>query len=160
MPNIPTFRASSQLLGKFSGHIKLRELRKIPYLTWLDWFRAVPALGIAWGGEAQTELYRTGRYQESWMNLLLIFGAENIVNSPYIGTLPINPETLPQDLANPFAVELGILAILVAIVVSQARLAKSWKQYRSFQIYACSGRMKIIEPFLILKKSSSLSLRM
>ena len=93
----------------------LRELRKIPFLTWLDWFKAVPVLGTSWGGEAQIGVARIGRYSETWMNLLLIFGAENIVNSPYIRKLPINPDDLPQDLTNPFAIELGIAAILVGI---------------------------------------------
>ena len=49
------------------------------------------------------------------MNLLLIFGTENIVNSPNIQQLPINTDDLPQGLTNLFAVELGIAAILVGI---------------------------------------------
>jgi hypothetical protein len=44
-------KASSQLLGVFSGHMMLRELQKIPYLTWVDWFHAVSVLGVTWGGE-------------------------------------------------------------------------------------------------------------
>jgi hypothetical protein len=49
------------------------------------------------------------------MNLLLIFEAENIVTSPYIRQLSINYDDLPRDLTNPFAVELGIVAIFVGI---------------------------------------------
>jgi len=93
----------------------LRELRKIPYLSWMNWCQAIPVLGVSWGGKVQSGLDRIGRYEESWMNLLLIFGAENIINSPYIGKFPITPDDLPQDLTNPFAVELSIVAILVAI---------------------------------------------
>ena len=93
----------------------LRELQKIPYLTWVDWFHAVSVLGVTWGGEIQVGVARIGRYCETWMNLLLIFGPENIVTSPYIRQLPINYDDLPGDLANPFAVELGIVAILVGI---------------------------------------------
>jgi len=108
-------KASSQLLGVFSGHMMLRELRKIPYLTWVGWFHAVPVLGVTWGGEIQVGVARIGRYCETCMNLHLIFGAENIVTSPYIRQLPINYDDLPRDLTNPFAVELGIVAILVGI---------------------------------------------
>lgn len=93
----------------------LRELRKIPYLTWLDWYKAIPVLGVSWGGEPQVGVSRIGRYSETWMNLLLIFGAENIVASAYIQQLPINSDDLPQDLTNPFALELCVVAILIGI---------------------------------------------
>jgi hypothetical protein len=110
-----TVKASSQLLGSFSGQIMLRELRRIPYLTWLWWFHALPVLGVTWGGQTQVGIARVGTYSETWMNLLLIFGAQNIITSSYIEHFPINSDDLPLDLANPFAVELGILAILVGI---------------------------------------------
>ncbi|OXV06684.1 hypothetical protein Egran_05549 [Elaphomyces granulatus] len=108
-------QASSQLLGVFSGQIKLRELRKIPYLTEQGWLEAIPELGVTWDGLAQVGVARIGKYSETWMNLLLVFGAENIIASPYIRQLPINPDDLPHDLINPFAVELGIAAILAGI---------------------------------------------
>ena len=102
-------------MGTFSGHTMLRELKNIPYLTWLDWFKATPVLGVSWGGEFQSGEARIGKYSETWMNLLLIFGAENIVNSTFIRKFPINPDDLPPSLENPFAIELSIAAILVGI---------------------------------------------
>ncbi|KAJ4158226.1 uncharacterized protein LMH87_008759 [Akanthomyces muscarius] len=107
---------SSHLLDDFPSHLRLRERRRIPYLTWLNWYKAIPLVGRTWGGETQVGLARIGMYSESWMNLLMIFGAASILTSDFIHQVPVDEDDIPQDIANPFAIELSLLANLVGIV--------------------------------------------
>lgn len=95
--------------------MNLRTLRKIPYMVLTDWLMAIKVLGATWDGAAQAGTSRIGTYNETWMNLLLIFGAENIVSSEFLEEFPIRDGDLPPDVTNPFAMELELVAVLVGL---------------------------------------------
>jgi hypothetical protein len=111
-----TAEALSQLLGGFSEQISVCKLKKIPYLTWIGWFLAVSQLGSSWCRQLQIGVERFGQYSETWMNLLVILGTENIISSSFIKQLRIDQNDLLPDMTNPFAIELRVAATLVGII--------------------------------------------
>ncbi|KAL3962842.1 hypothetical protein ACCO45_004365 [Purpureocillium lilacinum] len=108
--------ASSLSLGNLPVQMTLRQRRRIPYLTSPNWFEAVQYLGSTWEGETRDGLDVAGTYSESWMNLFMNFGAHNILTSRFVQSLPVDEYDVPQDIVNPFAVQLTVLAKLVGII--------------------------------------------
>jgi len=108
--------ASSLSLGNLPVQMTLRQRRRIPYLTSPNWFEAVQYLGSTWEGETRDGLDVAGTYSESWMNLFMNFGAHNILTSRFVQSLPVDEYDVPQDIVNPFAVQLTVIAKLVGII--------------------------------------------
>jgi hypothetical protein len=95
--------------------MRLKELQKIPYISHHNWFEAWMELGSSFGGKAEAGIRRLGRYAETWMNLLQVFGAEGIMKSAFVEQIPIESDELFHDLKSVLATDLGVVAILAGI---------------------------------------------
>lgn len=96
------------------------ESRSIPYLkfnAWISAFKDGTAQSFRRGTSVK-DLVRPSRnqkYTESWLNLLLLFGAQNIVNSTHVLKLHIDLASLPPRVTNPFAFDLACAALFAGL---------------------------------------------
>jgi hypothetical protein len=90
----------------------------MPFLTEIHWIQALANIGISFrpiGDSENIGSRRSGRYQETWMNLLKVFGAQGILYSKHVEQLPI-PDNLPSGIENPLAVSLSLAASFAGLV--------------------------------------------
>ncbi|KAH6711737.1 hypothetical protein BKA61DRAFT_611510, partial [Leptodontidium sp. MPI-SDFR-AT-0119] len=93
----------------------IRKNRTIPHLKWFSLVDALPHLGPTWNGEPQLGTDRLARYRETWMNLLAVFGAQDILSSNFMKNIPIDTEGLPARCENPLAIDLACAALLAGM---------------------------------------------
>lgn len=107
---------SAALPRAFAGRANLRPRKLIPYLTWRNCDKALTNIGWEWKTPLVSGVARLARHVETWMNLLVAFGAQNILGSPYLAELPVNSDELPAGCENPFAMQLECASSLVALL--------------------------------------------
>lgn len=100
--------------------LKPTRSRTIPYLTFHGWVHAflgttAQSFGTGTSIEDLVGPNRNQRWVESWLNLLLVLGAQDIISSPQIDKLNIDVASLSPDVTNPIAIQLSCLALLAGL---------------------------------------------
>jgi hypothetical protein len=94
------------------------KLPTIPYLGVLGWEEGLRELGESFMPTPVTEnigLRRLGIYRETWMNLLVLFGAQALVSSKYAKRIPVDLGSKTVSGHNPLAVTLGLASWLAGL---------------------------------------------
>jgi hypothetical protein len=59
--------------------------------------------------------HRLGYYKETWMNLLVVFGAQGVISSEFVQQIPVGLEDGPSGADNPLAINLLLAAELAGL---------------------------------------------